>query len=66
VLDLPTLVRRNGWGEFVFGGYRLGSAQGASNRIGILIEQLVYARLEINSHQQLVARLSADRLVAVG
>ncbi len=33
---LPTLVRRNGWGEFVFRGYRL-----APGRIGVLIEQSV-------------------------
>jgi len=115
---VPTQVRRNGWGEFVFRGYRLGSAEGPSERFGILIEQLVpfeahllervnatgltprqkeiallsarglpnaeiayrlhitpntlkdyfkaiYARLEINSHQQLVARLSADQPVVV-
>lgn len=115
--DLPALVRRNGWGEFVFRGYRLSGRQGASDRIGILIEQLVpfeahllervnateltlrqkeiallsvkglpnaevarrlnitpntlkdyfkaiYMRLDINSHQQLVERLSADLAVA--
>jgi len=117
--ELPALVRSNGWGEFVFRGYRLSGSGGACDRIGILIEQLVpfeahllqrvnateltmrqkeiallsvkgtpnadlarqlnitpntlkdyfkdiYARLEINSHQQLVARLSADQPVAVG
>lgn len=111
---LPTEVRRNGWGEFVFRGYRLSGEQGPSERIGILIEQLVpfeahllervnatnltlrqreiallsakglsnaeiahrlnitpntlkdffkaiYTRLDINSHQQLVERLSADQ-----
>jgi len=113
--ELPTVVRRNGWGEFVFRGYRLGDPQGPCERLGILVEQLVpleahllerinateltvrqkeiallsvkglpnaevarqlnitpntlkdyfktiYARLEINSHQQLVERLSADFL----
>ena len=111
--ELPALVRRNGWGEFVFRGYRLSGADGASQRLGVLVEQLmpfeahllervnatsltmrqkeiallsakgtpnptiarqlnitpqtlkdyfkaIYARLEINSHQQLVERLSAD------
>jgi DNA-binding CsgD family transcriptional regulator len=110
---MPTLVRRNGWGEFVFRGYRLGAAAGAAQRIGVLIEQSVpleahilervnatalstrqkevallsakglanaqiaqqlnltpqtvkdyfkdiYARLEINSREELVQRLSAD------
>lgn len=119
VAELPALVRSNGWGEFVFRGYRLSRTDGPSDRIGILIEQLVpfeahllervnafeltmrqkeiallsvkgmpnaevarqlnitpntlkdyfkaiYARLEINSHQQLVERLSADRPVGVG
>ncbi|CAN7763422.1 helix-turn-helix transcriptional regulator [Variovorax sp. LjRoot84] len=117
--ELPALVRRNGWGEFVFRGYRLSGSRGPSDRIGILIEQLVpfeahllervnatelstrqkeiallsakgvpnaelarrlnitpntlkdyfkaiYARLEINSHHQLVERLSADQPIAVG
>lgn len=113
--DLPALVRRNGWGEFVLRGYRLnGAGAGAGGeRVGIVIEQLVpfesqllerinatsltmrqkeiallsikgmpnaqiarqlnisphtlkdylkdlYARLEINSHRQLVERLSVD------
>jgi DNA-binding CsgD family transcriptional regulator len=39
--DLPALVRSNGWGEFVFRGYRLNGPHGPSERIGILIEQLV-------------------------
>jgi DNA-binding CsgD family transcriptional regulator len=39
--ELPTLVRRNGWGEFVFRAYPLSDVRGASGRIGILIEQLV-------------------------
>ena len=113
--DLPTLVRSNGWGEFVFRAYRLSGAHGSTQRFGILIEQLVpfearllarvnatnltvrqkeiallsakglsnaevarrlhithntlkdyfkaiYTRLEINSHQQLVERLSTDRV----
>ena len=117
--DLPALVRRNGWGEFSFRGYRLSGSRDACERIGILIEQLVpfeahllervnatdltmrqkeiallsakgvpnadiarrlnitphtlkdyfkaiYARLEINSHQQLVERLSADAASTVG
>jgi DNA-binding CsgD family transcriptional regulator len=34
--ELPSLLRRNGWGEFCFRGYRLGAG-----RIGILIEQFV-------------------------
>ncbi len=38
---MPTLVRRNGWGEFVFRGYQLGGAEGAPERIGVLIEQSV-------------------------
>jgi DNA-binding CsgD family transcriptional regulator len=116
---LPALVRRNGWGEFVFRGYRLSGPGGSSQRLGVLIEQLmpfeahllervnatslttrqkeiallsakgtpnadiarrlnitpqtlkdyfkaIYARLEINSHQQLVERLSADAAVAAG
>ena len=110
---LPTLVRSNGWGEFVFRAYRLSGPHGPTERFGILIEQLVpfeahlldrvnatgltvrqkeiallsakglpnaevarrlhitpntlkdyfkaiYTRLDINSHQQLVERLSAD------
>jgi DNA-binding NarL/FixJ family response regulator len=113
--ELPAIVRRNGWGEFVFRGYRLNAANGSS-RLGVLVEQLmpfeahllervnatdltmrqkeiallsakgmpnpdiarqlnitpqtlkdyfkaIYARLEINSHQQLVERLSADAAV---
>lgn len=113
--ELPALVRRNGWGEFVFRGYRLKGPQGAPVRTAILIEQLVpleahllervnatdltlrqkeiamlsargvpnadiarqlcitphtlkdyfkaiYARLEINSHQQLVQRLAGDAI----
>ena len=115
--ELPAVVRRNGWGEFVFRGYQLSGSKGPSDRIGILIEQLVpfeahllerinatelttrqkeiallsvkglpnaevarqlnitsntlkdyfksiYARLEINSHQQLVERLSGDPSLA--
>lgn len=111
---LPALVRRNGWGEFVFRGYPLEAGRGEpAGRIGVLIEQCVpiethllarvndtglshrqkevallsarglpnaqiarqlnltpqtvkdyfkeiYARLEINSHQELLRRLSAD------
>lgn len=112
---LPTLVRRNGWGEFVFRGYRLdaGAGTGAAQRIGVLIEQSVpleaqllervnattlsmrqkevallsakglpnaqiaqqlhltpqtvkdyfkdiYARLQVNSREELVQRLAAD------
>jgi DNA-binding CsgD family transcriptional regulator len=113
--ELPTLVRRNGWGEFVLRGYRLRGPDGAANRVGILIEQLVpfeshllervnatslttrqkeiallslqglpnaqiarrlsisphtlkdyykgiYARLEINSHHELVQRLGSDEM----
>jgi DNA-binding CsgD family transcriptional regulator len=113
--ELPTLVRRNGWGEFVLRGYCLRGPDGAANRVGILIEQLVpfeshllervnattlttrqkeiallslkglpnaqiarqlsitphtlkdyfkgiYARLEINSHHELVQRLASDEL----
>ena len=115
--ELPALVRRNGWGEFVFRGYRLSGASGSSPRLGLLVEQLmpfeahllervnatdltlrqkeiallsakglpnpviarqlnitpqtlkdyfkaIYARLEINSHQQLVERLSTDAATA--
>jgi DNA-binding CsgD family transcriptional regulator len=113
--ELPSLVRRNGWGEFVLRGYRLRGPDGAANRVGILIEQLVpfeshllervnatslttrqkeiallslkglpnaqiarhlsisphtlkdyfkdiYARLDINSHQELVRRLASDEM----
>lgn len=39
---LPLVVRRNGWGEFSFRGYRLhGATQQAGERIGILIEQSI-------------------------
>jgi hypothetical protein len=39
--ELPAIVRRNGWGEFVLRGYRLQDDGGSTARIGILIEQLV-------------------------
>jgi DNA-binding CsgD family transcriptional regulator len=111
--ELPSLVRCNGWGDFRLHGYRLQAADGATGRIGILIEQLVpiesqllervnatalttrqkevallsarglpnadiarelrisphtlkdylkdiYVRLDVNSHQQLVRRLTGD------
>lgn len=110
---MPVLVRRNGWGEFVFRGYQLGGAVGDPQHVGVLIEQSVpleahllervnatalsmrqkevallsakgvsnadiaqqlnltpqtvkdyfkdiYARLEINSRDELVRRLGAD------
>ena len=38
---LPEIVRRNGWGEFIFRAYRLVGAGDAAPRIGLLIEQCV-------------------------
>jgi DNA-binding CsgD family transcriptional regulator len=56
--ELPALVRRNGWGEFVLRGYRLADAAGAGDRIGILIEQLV----PFETH--LLERINATALTA--
>lgn len=54
---MPAIVRRNGWGEFVFRGYPLepGRGDGAA-RIGVLIEQCV----PIETH--LLARVNATGL----
>ncbi|WP_341890429.1 helix-turn-helix transcriptional regulator [Variovorax sp. YR752] len=55
---LPTIVRHNGWGEFVLRGYRLRGGAGATTRLGILIEQLV----PFESH--LLERINATTLTA--
>jgi DNA-binding CsgD family transcriptional regulator len=63
---MPTLVRRNGWGEFVFRGYQL-----APQRIGVLIEQSVPLEAHLlervnatalSTRQKEVALLSAKGL----
>lgn len=38
---VPTLVRRNGRGEFVFRGYQLAGSNADPHRLGILIEQCI-------------------------
>jgi DNA-binding CsgD family transcriptional regulator len=70
--DMPALVHRNDWGEFVFRGYPLGAARGEpAGRIGVLIEQCVpiethlLARVNdtgLSNRQKEVALLSARGL----
>lgn len=69
--ELPLVVRRNGWGEFVFRGYRLQSADGGVARVGLLVEQLVPLQahllgrvneLPLSARQKDVALLSAQGL----
>lgn len=69
---LPRVVRRNGWGEFVFRGYRLsGASNGDAPRMGILVEQAVpleallleqVNRLDLSPRQKEIALLSARGL----
>jgi DNA-binding CsgD family transcriptional regulator len=71
-VDMPALVRRNDWGEFVFRAYPLDAARGdTSGRIGVLIEQCVpieahlLARVNdtgLSNRQKEVALLSARGL----
>lgn len=66
---LPIIERRNGWGEFVFRGYRLqGGRPAASGRIGVLIEQAVPVEahllerindIDLSPRQKEIALLSA-------
>jgi DNA-binding CsgD family transcriptional regulator len=45
---MPEVVRRNGWGEFAFRGYRLSSRLGlGAERIGVLIEQFVPMEVQL-------------------
>jgi DNA-binding CsgD family transcriptional regulator len=69
--ELPAIVRRNGWGEFVLRGYRLQDDGGSTARIGILIEQLVpiesqllerVNRTALTTRQKEIAMLSAKGL----
>lgn len=70
--DMPALVRRNDWGEFVFRAYPLEAARGErAGRIGVLIEQCVpieahlLARVNdtgLSNRQKEVALLSARGL----
>lgn len=39
--EMPAVVRRNGWGEFVLRGYRLEGGRPGVRRIGVVVEQLV-------------------------
>lgn len=55
---LPTVVRRNRWGEFAFHAYRLEGAAGAPARLGVVIEQLV----PLEAH--LLERVNATNLSA--
>ena len=70
--EMPALVRRNDWGEFVFRAYPLEAARGErGGRIGVLIEQCVpieahlLARVndtDLSNRQKEVALLSARGL----
>ena len=69
---MPSIVRRNGWGEFTFRGYRLSAAAGAAPRLGVLIEQGVPFEAHLlervnatalSMRQKEVALLSAKGLV---
>lgn len=68
---IPTLVRRNGWGEFVFRAYLLGDGGSGPRRMGILIEQFVpfeahlldrINRIDLSARQKEVVLLSAKGL----